>query len=641
MEKPYDIWIADEDPYGEQFDEFDDEDVELYEFDLQESTMCDAQFEGDIAEVVRHGDPAEPHRKPVKLFEVVNAVSPPELFLEEPDEEAERIAREKFNEFTCCGKIARSANFEYATLAIIVFNALYLGYDCDYGARWGKPDDLYSSSLWGFKILDNCFCAFFTFEVAVRFFGYKSKSSSCKDVAFLFDLVLVGFMVLETWVLALLGPIDALKQVSILRLLRLARLLRMGKIMRYFPELQLIVKGLLAAVRSVAAATILLLLVLYVFSIMFTNEYHQGLKADDDDDILEIEQLFGSMGKSLRHLLIMATILDDITACTNAIRATENINMLLLFIICVLISSFTLFNMLLGILCEIVQQTKESEEKTSELLRIHGVLFKLFETIDDDGSGMLKKTQFVDQDGNTNPVLEESFTQVGIDPKDFGKYIQVLFANIHHSGHLSYPEALKIIKKLRFGSVVSVLDFRVMANLFHKRNKEIAGYIESVEQILAEAACFLGQAPEPSKDPMQILKHSKSTPAFTRGSRTSEEGPATLVNVVARPPVKSVTCMARTKQTYEDVPPVTTRLQTLTLRQAAGTRAASRQPPQLGSQNPTPRSVMTEDSSVSRLSRLQEKRLKNKRHMMKSHQQILSGQMFPGSPTKNESYDRG
>ena len=53
----------------------------------------------------------------------------------------------------------------------------------------------------------------------------------------------------------------------------------MGKIMRYCPELQLLVKGMVAAVRSVSVALGLLMLVLYIFSIIFTAEYHQGLKA--------------------------------------------------------------------------------------------------------------------------------------------------------------------------------------------------------------------------------------------------------------------------------------------------------------------------------------------------------------------------
>merc|ERR1719375_1893862 len=108
---------------------------------------------------------------------------------------------------------------------------------------------------------------------------------------------------------------------------------------------------MVAAVRSVSCAGILLTLVLYVFAIMFTNEYHQGLQADDEVET-DAEEFFGSMGKSMRRLFIMATILDDITACTDAIRATKKLHMLFAFVACVLISSFTLFNMLLAILCE-------------------------------------------------------------------------------------------------------------------------------------------------------------------------------------------------------------------------------------------------------------------------------------------------
>merc|ERR1719162_1742937 len=108
-----------------------------------------------------------------------------------------------------------------------------------------------------------------------------------------------------------------------LRLVRLVRIACMGKLMRFFPELAIIVKGMVAAVRSVGCTAILLVLVMYVFSIIFTDAFHQGKIADDDEDIPEIAVLFGSMGKSMRHLFIMGTILDDITACTNTIRTSE------------------------------------------------------------------------------------------------------------------------------------------------------------------------------------------------------------------------------------------------------------------------------------------------------------------------------
>jgi len=421
------------------------------------------------------------------LFKDVNALRN----ADDDAEDADEVALRKFNEFTFFGRLARNRFFEYITLGVIVFNALYLGYDCDYGARWGKPESLYDSSLWGFMLLDNFFCAFFTFEVFVRFVGYVSKCSACTDKPFIFDVVLVLFMILETWVLAILGPIDALKQVSVLRLLRLARLLRMGKIMRYCPELQLIVKGMAAAVRSVAVALGLLMLVLYIFSIIFTSEYHQGLKADDDPDIAEIEVLFGSMGKSMRHLLIFATILDDITACCNAIRGTEKVQMMGFFITCVIICSFTLFNMLLGILCEVVEATKNGAAARSEHKRIHDTIIRFCRSMDDDDNGMISRSEFLKM--GTSPEILKTLEELHIKPDNFLKFADLLFTPTSFElgvplPSMPYEAAVGMIMKLRPGQNINCCDFNYMKHKITSNYQGIRSRIRGLELILEDAA---------------------------------------------------------------------------------------------------------------------------------------------------------
>lgn len=391
----------------------------------------------------------------------------------------------KFNEKTCMGRLAANKYFEYATLGVIVINALYLGYDCDYSTRWGKPEDLYSSPLWGFMFMDNFFCAFFTMEVVVRFLGYKVKSHSCTDISYLFDLALVTLMVGETWILAFIGPIDALKQVSILRLLRLTRLLRMGKLLRYLPELQLIVKGMIAAVRSVSCAGILLILVLYVFAIIFTNEYHQGLKEDDDPDLTVAEVFFGSMGKSMRHLLIMGTILDDLTACTNAIRASESIPMLLVFMVCIIISSFTIFNMLIGILCEVMEATSDSEKRSNQEIEITQVMLGFFSTMDIDGNGLISRQEFVNM--RDHPQVMASIAKLGIDHKSFNKYAELLFLPKipgEPAQALQYNEAVAMIMKLRPGSKINRCDFAHFRRNVTQDNRLMHRYLDDILETL-------------------------------------------------------------------------------------------------------------------------------------------------------------
>lgn len=575
------------------------------------------------------------------LFSAVNA-------LRDAPEEDEGAAEERekalFHENTICGKIARSKIFEWSTLGVIVLNALYLGYDCDYNARWGKPDDLYASTLYGFMIFDNFFCLFFTAEVVIRFAGYKKKMS-CLNKPFFFDLFLVALMIVETWILAFLGPIAAMKQVSILRLLRLARLFRMAKLMRYFPELQLIVKGMVAAVRSVGSAGFLLVLVLYVFAIIFTNEYHQGLKADDAEDITDIEMLFGSMGKSMRHLLIMATILDDITACCNAIRASGSIMMLLLFMCCVMISSFTLFNMLLGILCEVVEATEAGEKEKEEQKKLRETMMEFFKTMDLDANGSISRNEFLQMSNNED--IMNDLEKLDIDHKQFEKYAELLFTPKEDGGplpSLQYKDAVTMIMRLRPGQSVNACDFEYFKNVVMQGSRETDRYLTSLETLLEEAAgvdheeesdesisqiapyhqansdseeVALKSISPMSNDPLRQASHANDPPLAVSNAKVGQRNSGKLSRQVSPPSAGGGA--GRSKAGSRGGPTIRTLAQSQTAGVAAVPPVASRwaTPPEEGedpvsplppSPQPGRRSLRGEEMVAERLNHLAEKR---------------------------------
>lgn len=403
-----------------------------------------------------------------------------------PNEEPEE--KSKYDN-SPCGRLAGNQHFEYVTLSVIVGNALYLGYDCDYNARWGKPDDLYADvgKYWGFIVMDNFFCAFFTFEVVVRFIGYEIKKNSCTDVSFLFDLALVVLMIIETWILAFLGPIDALKQVSILRLLRLARLLRMGKLLRMLPALMLIVKGMIASVRSVGCACILLMLCVYVFSIIFTGVYHAGHKIADDEELTDAEALFGDLGRSMRHLLIMGTILDDLTACTNAIRQSEKTHMLMVFWVCVILSALTLFNMMVGILCEVISATSAAEERKTEDKKLNDLIMGFFTTMDKDGSGAVSVEEFLMM--RKDPSIMDSLSKLNIESKHFDFYAELLFQPKNDGDpppEVTYIDVVDMIMRMRPGEKQNGCDFNYFKMIMLKKNTEIMEHLNMVETILDE-----------------------------------------------------------------------------------------------------------------------------------------------------------
>lgn len=432
----------------------------------------------------------------------------------------EQIKEETYKN-NCVGKIAKNKYFDYFTLLVICLNAVFIGHDADYTARYDKPDDLYDVKggvPWGFPVAENLFAAYFTGEVLVRFFAYKRKCDCMYDAWFVFDTVLVLFMVVETWVLPLFGAAGPLSQLSVLRLLRLLRITRIAKLMRHFPELQIIVKGMLASIRSVGSTAILLILVLYVWAILFTSEYHQGNLEDLDDEIPDVAVFFGSMGKSMRSLFVMGTILDDITACTDTIRATDSGTvMLIAFIIFVLVSSFTILNMLIGILCEVVSATGDGERATNTEHRVRDAIQSIFHAMDKDGDGEITRPEFIET--CQNPKVRASLEELNIKPKHFDMYADLLF-KAETEGKpeitLKLDDTIKMIMRLRPGTAVSALDFASFKNIVSKMHGKIYQHLHHVER-LCQQLQHLSMDPDFNLNEALASRHTSSSALPLRG----------------------------------------------------------------------------------------------------------------------------
>jgi len=361
------------------------------------------------------------------------------------------------------GKIAKSKVFELTTIGVIVLNALEIGIDADYSARFYTPANLYKGDLY-FIVVENFFATYFTWEISIRFFGYKSKRS-CIEAWFIFDSVLVTMMVWETWVMPWIGS-SGMGQLSILRLLRLLRITRMVKLMRAFPQLLMIVHGIAAATKAVMWTAMLLVAITFTFAIVFTNEYHQGYLSDEDIDALDDDNpqkaiffFFGNMGKSMLSLLIMGTILDDITQATNAIRATQNFAMLAAFLFYVILNSFTMLNMLVGILVEVMGSTADSEKESLNRSIAEELIEEIFKQIDADHSGRVTSEEFKMMSKEAHVM--KSLAGLGIKERQFGMYHQLLFQK-QDSGEapsLSYQQFLDAISRMRPGSAINALDF--------------------------------------------------------------------------------------------------------------------------------------------------------------------------------------
>lgn len=279
--------------------------------------------------------------------------------------------------------------FERLTLGVIVVNALWIGFDVDFNHDGSDVPKLV------FEVGESIFCTLFTFELFVRYMSYPTTKTFFTDPDMntwnFFDLFLVALMITDTWVLTYILKVEA-SNMKALSSLRLLRLLRLSKVFRLVPELGMMVTSLVAAIRSVFSTCILALLIMYIFAILFcqwTKSYGSKppcLEPDDYDICLQT--YFGTIWGTFLTLMQILTF-DDTFEVVRPIL-NENFLMGILLIVYMLLVCFTVLNMLIGIICDVVAEVSKGEEE--KLLKMK--MEDLFKHLDADHSGFVSRDEF-------------------------------------------------------------------------------------------------------------------------------------------------------------------------------------------------------------------------------------------------------
>ncbi|CAJ1360503.1 unnamed protein product [Effrenium voratum] len=180
-----------------------------------------------------------------------------------------------------CQQVARNQFFKNLTMFVIVLNAIWIGVDTDL-----NPAELEVNSPLIFQVVDNIFCIFFCFEITVRYFAYQQPCDAFKDFSFAFDFSLVLTMIWEVWVCSIIVVFmrtsggTNLSVLRLLRLFRLVRIARVGRLMSSCRELVVLVKGIGMGLRSVLSTLFLMMVVIYVFAIIFTQLFRDTEEAE-------------------------------------------------------------------------------------------------------------------------------------------------------------------------------------------------------------------------------------------------------------------------------------------------------------------------------------------------------------------------
>lgn len=305
---------------------------------------------------------------------------------------------------------AYNETFQNVTLFIVVVNALWIGVDTEWNHK-NQADADGKTPLEPFSIIvENAFCAYFFVEVTIRFLAFRNKLLFWKDKWFLFDGVLVFAMVLETWVLEIVLYFtkgeggDFFSNFSALRLLRLLRLTRISRLMRRVPELVTLCKGIVSAVKSVCWVFFFLVMVMYLFGIMFTSIIGEAPSDEfgdmDDGDIPEsAKYMFGTLGDAMMSLFTLGVLGDNMWPTWFALiqwrhHTFQSYLVQWLYFVFFSISSLTLLNMLVGVLCEVITNTAEREKEPLILNELQLCMEDAFNELDHNQDGCLTHEEF-------------------------------------------------------------------------------------------------------------------------------------------------------------------------------------------------------------------------------------------------------
>jgi voltage-gated sodium channel len=219
-----------------------------------------------------------------------------------------------------------SKNFEYAITGLILFNAVLLGLETfpAVSKAIGRELDLLNDIILGIFVVE------LTLRVVAFGRGFWREGWSW------FDMIVVG-----------VGLLPFAEGFSALRALRVIRLLRFVSVV---PSLRRVVEGLVRALPGLGSIVILLLVLIYVFSVMATKLF-----------AATNPELFGSLGASAFSLFTVMTLEGWPDLARSVME--QHPWAWLFFIVFILMSSWAVLNLFIGVIVEAMQSpARESKE---------------------------------------------------------------------------------------------------------------------------------------------------------------------------------------------------------------------------------------------------------------------------------------
>jgi len=321
-------------------------------------------------------------------------------------------------------------------------------------------------------------------EVSLRIYVFRETFFSNKWNVIDFAIFLLDFAVIMVVLFSdASGEPPALNALRVARLLRLARSYRLAQA---FPNLSLVIKGLLGAFQAAFWGMVLVLFMLIVFSIVAVQIIHpvnEEVAASTDlyDGCDRCERAFSSVANSTLTFVQQLLAGDSWGAVT--IPIIEHAPATAVFFgIVIIINNLLILNLILGLIVDTAGAARRSAEHEVALgqdkarLRAMKKFRNLCLKMDQDGSGTLTKDELADGFDN-EPEFQDCLKSMGINKDDMSTVCSIMdqdnsgtievdeFAEKLHEMKCSDPHTLLCFIKHYVTDIKKDLDVSIKASM--------------------------------------------------------------------------------------------------------------------------------------------------------------------------------
>jgi len=369
---------------------------------------------------------------------------------------------------TCCGMM-------------ILANVAFIGFQTDQSVKNIMADPPQADPEW-FKAVSMTFVGLFAAEVLLRVLALRIQFLIGHSWKWnVFDLVLVLYSVLDE-LLEGFSP----TYWRVVRGARMIRVLRFIRVVRFFRELRLMVCSIGQSLVSLSWAILLLLVIMYVFSICFMHAatlYVQREAAAPEGLIQELSKWYGNLGRTMFTLLLAISGGEDWVRLVEPLGQISTIYTILFAFYVVFVITGVL-NALTSVLVERAREQgrldrdlkiqSEMAERDAEITSLKCI----FEEVDVDGSGQVTWEKF--KDYVKEPQVQAYLSLHQIDASDPQELFHLL--DLDDRGNVEVEEWVLGLMRLK-GQARSA-DIALLLKEERRASKTMKGILRKVEEHL-------------------------------------------------------------------------------------------------------------------------------------------------------------